>query len=708
MPKKTTQPSFIGCKNHRRPHKALLLLGAAMTLAPMSGWAEDLVSDEILVTADRLNRPAQDTPVFLTLFDSDNIERLRIVRTDDFAALVPNFVLDDAFTGLTTTGTFRGLSQLDNGDPPYAIVVDGVPLTTQREFNFSLFDVERIEVASGPQGALYGRSAIAGAIIINTRNASEEWSGGASVSYGVGAQIRATGNISGPLNDRVAMRLATVFTRDNGRLENEFLQAENDFVDHDVTVRGGLDIQLSDRINVDFRAQYRDFDMGSIRNSFVPSNDANDFQPPTANRLGTSEGHALNTTLKVTADLDFGALTSISNFSDQNEFTQGDLDFSNILNNPADQSGQFFDSNVQAFSQEIRLASDLEQRFTWLVGASFLQSDIDFPAVLPFFDNGEIYTFEDFDLSTCTQPGNFCFFQDIDTITNTYGFFGQAQFAVTERFDIGVALRYDEDERTQRNFLNDTELRETFNGFQPSVRLSYDLGDQLVYASWGRAFLPGGFNTPPREGFEEQTVDTIDVGVKTQWLDGRLTLNGAFFYSWVDGYQFFFLDPPSQVLDNIDEVEIYGVEIQARAQLTDGLNFHVALGTTDTEIIRNDLFPETEGNSVPRSLDYTLNIGLDINQPLTAEATLVGSIGYERRGDRVWSLSNNFVQQPIDLLNARIGVDKGRYNLSFFGKNLTDEVYFVDFSEPASNGRGTSFGHLNRPREYGVEFSVSF
>ena len=711
MLKHAAHSSSARCKIkiQRRTCKAALFLGAAMVLTPAAASAQDdavLAGDEILVTADRLNRPEQDTPVFVTLFDSTAIERQRIIRTEDFANLVPNFVVDDAFTTLTTTGTFRGLSQLDNSDPPYAIVVDGVPLTTQREFNFSLFDVERVEVAAGPQGALYGRNAIAGAIIINTRDASEEWAGGFSASYGVGNQLRATGNISGPINDRVAMRLAAVVLHDNGRLENPFRDEEVDFVDHDFTLRAGLDIQAADWLNFDIRGQYRDFDGGALRNSLVLSNDANDFQPPASNRRNTSEGHAAHLTFRATVDLPFGELVSVSGFTDQTEFSQGDLDFTDPSVTPF-QAVQFLRSELEAFSQEIRLSSELNDRITWFLGGRYLYTDNFNPAFLPFFDDGRpLNEFDDVRF-TCIQFIE-CFIQDITTVTNTFGFFGQVQFDVTERLGVGVALRYDEDDREQRDFLTGNVLQETFSGWQPNIRLSYDFGDQLIYASWGRAFLPGGFNTPPlTEGFDEQTVDTIDIGVKTEWLDGRLTLNGAFFYSFVDGYQFFQVEPTAQILRNIDEVEIYGVEIEARAHLSEAISFYAAVGTTDTEIVRNDSVPETEGNSVPRTMDYNLNIGVDINQPLNDKMTLVGSVGYERRGDRIWNIENDFVQQPVDLLNARIGVDKGRYNLSFFGKNLTDEEFFIDLFAP-TEARPTTIAHRNRPREYGVEVSVRF
>jgi len=693
----------------RRARNAGMLAGAAAALAPDVTAAQDatLAGDEIIVTADRLNRPAQDTPVFITAFDAEEIALRRIVRTDDISNLVPNFIVDDRFTTLTTSGTFRGLSQLDNGDPPYAVVVDGIPLALQREFNFALFDVEQIEVAAGPQGALYGRNAIAGAVIINTRDASEEWTGGFNASYGAGNQLRGAASVSGPLNDRVAMRLAAVGLTDNGRLENPFLDSNVDFVDHDFTIRAGLDIKAADWLEFDIRGQYRDFDVGSLFNTRVLSNEANDIAPPTSNRLGASEGHVANVTFRATADLPFGELVSVTGFSDQTEVSSGDLDFSNANEVPF-QLIQFLRTEERTYSQEVRLSSELNDRVTWFLGGRYLRTQIDNPVLLPCFDIAG--PLSGFDPSVCTPFS--CFEQNAQTTTNSFGVFGQEQIALTERLGLGLALRYDEDDREQVNVLNDFKRQETFSGFQPSVRLSYDMGDQLVYASWGRAFLPGGFNTPDpdpfiTDDFDEQVVDTLEIGAKTQWLDGRLTLNGAFFYSFVDGYQYFILNAMSQVIDNIDQVDIYGVEVQGRAHLTEGLSFYTSLGTTATDIKSNPLEPTTVGNEAPRAVDYTLNMGFDVNQPLTDDMTLVGTIGYERRGERTWDIGNDFVQDPVDLLNLRIGVDRGPYNLSFFGKNLTDEEFYTDLLPP----RGlfnNPIAFRNRPREYGVEFSARF
>src|SRR5690606_25154989 len=120
----------------------------------------------------------------VTAFTAQTIQDAGIQTTQDFVDLVPNMSLDDSYTYLNTFVVVRGVTQINNADAPVAIVIDGVPQNNQKQFKMNLFDVERIEVLKGPQGALYGRNAIGGAVNIVTRQPSNELEGFAEASYG--------------------------------------------------------------------------------------------------------------------------------------------------------------------------------------------------------------------------------------------------------------------------------------------------------------------------------------------------------------------------------------------------------------------------------------------------------------------------------------------------------------------------------------------
>jgi len=150
---------------------ALTIAGAAQAqeVADQSGSLE-----EIVVTAQRRSESLQSVPIQVAAFSAAKIEDAGIKNTRDFVALIPNVTLDESLTYLNSYITVRGVSEIDNADSPVAVVVDGVPQSNQKQLQMNLFDVERIEVLKGPQGGLYGRNAIGGAINIITKAPSAE------------------------------------------------------------------------------------------------------------------------------------------------------------------------------------------------------------------------------------------------------------------------------------------------------------------------------------------------------------------------------------------------------------------------------------------------------------------------------------------------------------------------------------------------------
>jgi outer membrane receptor protein involved in Fe transport len=156
------------------------LAAAACFLPIIPGRAADVPADrieEIVVTAQRREEKLQDVPVSVVAFNETAIRQAGIRNTADFLALTPNVSFDQSFTVGNSFVTMRGVEQINNADSPVAVVVDGVPQGNQKQLKMELYDVERIEVLEGPQGALYGRNAIGGAINIITKQPTNDFSG---------------------------------------------------------------------------------------------------------------------------------------------------------------------------------------------------------------------------------------------------------------------------------------------------------------------------------------------------------------------------------------------------------------------------------------------------------------------------------------------------------------------------------------------------
>ena len=287
--------------------------------------------DDIVVTAQRRNEKLQDVPIQVAAFSADKIADAGITSTQDFVSLVPNVSLDESFTYLNSFVVVRGVTQINNADSPVAVIVDGVPQNSQKQLKMTLFDVERIEVLKGPQGGLYGRNAIGGAINIVTNAPSDRFEGSVSGSYGRGDAIDLTGAISMPLGTATGIRVAGSFKSDDGRIGNTFTGTNVDFIDHDWELRGKFNTQFSENVTLDVRAAYRDFEAGSIYDSVVFSGRADDYRAPNENIEGLTFGDIFDASAKF--DIDFGSVTlsSITAHTDLAENYRGDLDFSNAL-----------------------------------------------------------------------------------------------------------------------------------------------------------------------------------------------------------------------------------------------------------------------------------------------------------------------------------------------------------------------------------------
>src|SRR5580700_6521965 len=204
----------------------MVLLGAVIAAEPIVAAAAD--SDElqeIVVTARKREETLQNVPVTEDAFTQQTIQSAGIESPRDFVAMVPNMTLVETQNVGNSFITIRGISQARNSEPSVAVLVDGVLETNPYEFDQELYDIKQIEVLKGPQGALYGRDAIGGAIIITTADPSDHFEGTTRVGFGNGPSEKAQLALSGPLDSDGTLRYRgslNVYNTD-GYLENVYL-----------------------------------------------------------------------------------------------------------------------------------------------------------------------------------------------------------------------------------------------------------------------------------------------------------------------------------------------------------------------------------------------------------------------------------------------------------------------------------------------------
>jgi len=187
--------------------------------APAAAAPSDAV-ETVVVTALRRSEDIQKVPAQVSAFTAETIQAKGIKNPADFLSAVPNVTFISTQNSGTSFIVMRGIGQARNSEPSAAIVVDGVPMTQPAEFNQNLLDIQQIEVVKGPQGGLYGRDAIGGAILITTKQPSDTWEEEATAGYDNGPGWRADGVISGPLADTLKMRAAVSYLDTDGLLTN--------------------------------------------------------------------------------------------------------------------------------------------------------------------------------------------------------------------------------------------------------------------------------------------------------------------------------------------------------------------------------------------------------------------------------------------------------------------------------------------------------
>jgi iron complex outermembrane receptor protein len=296
---------------------------------------------------------------------------------------------------------------------------------------------------------------------------------------------------------------------------------------------------------------------------------------------------------------------------------------------------------------------------------------------------------------------------------DAYALYGQFDLDLTERLTLSGALRYDEDQREQTNLLTSAVRERSFDSVQPKATLTYRFTpDALAYATYSTGFRSGGFNAPgvSLPLFLPEELTNFEIGFKTSWLNRRLIVNGAAFFANDENFQYFFVDAlsASQIIGNIDEVEISGVELEVQARLAEGLDLYAGLGTTDSEIQANSIDPSSVGNRAPKTTEWSFNAGLQYEWDMSSDWSALLRVDWEHQGDKYWQLDNADVQEPIDLLNLRFGVRDANWSVFLSGRNVLDTEYYADFNPREYSGLDIDIGSPGQTQTWSIELRRNF
>ncbi|QMW23079.1 TonB-dependent receptor [Sandaracinobacteroides saxicola] len=354
--------------------------------------------EEIIVTGTKRDEKFIDVPVAVQVFSEKAITQAGITRPQDFLGLTPNVTFIQSNHAGEAFVNVRGQTSVRQSESAVAVVIDGVQLATQNEFNGELFDIQQIEVLKGPQGALYGRNAAAGAIIITTKPPTDELSGSASISYGNWQSVKAVVSAGGAIvPGKLRVRVSGAINDSEGPFTN-IITGEKSYRTNEKTGRLRLDWNLTDDVKLDIRvggshltggaiaaqAQGPNIVVGGVRS---PVNSNAPTAPYVSDVPGSNVQDKFSSSLKLDADLGLGTITAVSAYSRIVDNYQAKLfpymthaDPRNDAGNAilfGDQTQKYRIAN-KAFSQEIRFTSKGDGPVRYQAGLYFLTSTRNF------------------------------------------------------------------------------------------------------------------------------------------------------------------------------------------------------------------------------------------------------------------------------------------------------------------------------------------
>ena len=744
------------------------------------------VFEEVIVTAEKRDESLQSVSQAVTAITDSEISAKNITSFVDLSTIVPGVTVAKN-EGYKTIISIRGVGNETNQNaiaaPSVAYHMDGIFIASPFSLQTDFIDVQRIEVLRGPQGTLFGQNSTGGAInVISNKPTTDELFTKADITYGDYGmkQLRSSSNI--PISDNVSTKLSLSAMTREGFTEN--LATGQDLDDaHNLSFRTDWMVDINDTTSLRIFGQYSSVDRNgaAIRGIDDPS--------PGMRKLSQNTISKQELTSSVVAmifetDLGYASLKILASSQEDDISVTRDNDRHNfgdpVLSIPGLGAGATYQqaefrpetSLVETTTFEVNLISNepaMDGKLDWTVGAFYMDHEIenvirgyrddDLDGVFKYVCDASFA-----DPSYCYDhdygiPGRFDIYgptADVDFFTDAFPYreslsvYAQTTYSFSDTFRLVSGLRYSEDTfgTDVTNFLNtETFVAEgTTDEVTTRVTGEYDLSDNtMVYLTLASGFKPGGSNltfgfdndnAPPMvfPTFEAETVDSTEMGIKTDLFNGKARANIAAFSYDYENLQFQATDPDPYRggVANIPDSEMSGVEIEFTALASDSFTFDMNLAFLNSEVssdyfvldnvdayqyffgeedLRYGLRENVKGNQLAKTPEFTADVSLMYETDLPSGNYLTAMLQYVKRGKFMQRVSNNPVVDSIpayDIVNLNIGIDfNNNIGLNMMLLNVTDEdginSSMTDVFGVASTGL-----ELIPPRQFMTRISYNF
>lgn len=719
----------------------LATLAAANTAFPQA-------LEEIVVTAERRAENLQEIPNAVTALSESTIEKGDIHDLTDIATRVPGLTFSPFSPGQNIV-SLRGASSNDDGagtDNSVAVFVDDVYLGRVSNINPEMFDIERIEVLRGPQGTLYGKNTIGGAInIVSAKPSIDATSGKLRLNVGNYGRRDLAGLVTGPLSDRWAGKASFSYRNRDGWVKNVHLgKKQKD--DQVLALRGQL-LYSGEDLEALFSADFNRLDVEDMARVPIATGEAGDpafwaagipgsyadlcaGQGPDCS-AGPVDGYAKRDAWGISMRLSWspgaGELVSVTAYR-ENE-ADWNMDSTGTPISPLPPlfnqiNDDIFDTTEQ-FTQEFRWLSGWGDHFDYVAGLWFLREETDRTEC---FDNDVIES----DCTPTADEGATDWYRQLNE-TTSYAVFGQFDWLLAPSWELTVGGRYSYDKKAIDNnaiagdfvVINQTfsnSVSDNWSAFTPRISLAYlPSDDATVYLAVARGFKSGGFAAAPQgieftEPLDQEEAINYEVGVKLD-LGGVLRLNTAVFMAEYQDLQIQTFGPLTAAAAfgtfqtfNSGDAEILGAEIEFTWVVNERLTLSGFYAYQDSEFgdtsIPGTAFPDQSGQPLIRAPETKFNLNADYTRELAGGAELGVQLSWRYTDDQRGEFEPWAIQPEFELFDARLSWTNASGSLegALWGKNLGDEAYLTHLYTIASSVVAV----YGDPRMYGASLTYRF
>ena len=758
--------------------------------------------EEVVVTARKREESLQDTPVAVSAFTANELKLRQINSTDQLSEVTPNLTFDayapSSGSNASSQIYIRGIGQSDFTavtDPGVGLYVDGVYYSRSIGGSVDFLDLERIEVLRGPQGTLFGRNTIGGAIAMYTRKPAEEFGGSVEVEVGDDDMRNVSLDIDLPLTDTLLSKVSLASRKRDGYVERVYDGKE---VGDDDVLAGRIALQWTPSDNFDL---FFAVDGTKEREQGAPTvslgvNDQQTFAHmvnitiPSCRSFGLPPGPLLPSTMgdpnclnetafkdefeteatgETRSELDYWGVNitatwdvadwlnikSITAYRDMDAYAARDADNTQYRLFHSQE-----DFRHDQFSQEFQFSGlALGGSLKWLLGLYYFEEDADVPnpvqLPLPFVGS---------------------FISGGKTDNENFAVFSQATWDVTERLHLTLGIRYtDETKRFEPySFIPDgayyvqggpggsatgatrffdcptgtepacpipglpgrlftpgdrlvgsAESEEEFDDVTPMFNIAYDLTDDaMLYFTYAEGFKSGGFDQRFNEvllggptSFDPETATTYEVGLKSSWLDNRLRVNMAAFFTEYEDQHIIVREGFAPITFNAGESEIQGFELETVFVPTEAWIIQANVGYIDAEYTKLDASvlantPITKSTALSRTPEWSASLGVAYTTTLSGWGSLTPRLDWSYRSE----VYNDAINTPVlrqpsyRLINASVSflsLDEA-WEVIFAGRNLGSELYLVTGNSALSTGASYTEGVFARETEWRLSVKYHF